>query len=143
MEGCHKSGDGGSRKNKTWELVKLPRGKKLVECRWVFTVKYRSDGSIERYKAMLVAKGYTQTYGIDYLETSAPGEKISTVQVLLSLVANFEWNIQQFDVKNASLHGDLEEKIYKEIPPGFKFKKKKTVCKLKKALYGLKQSLRA
>jgi hypothetical protein len=87
-------------------------------------------------------KGYTQTYGIDYLETFAPVAKMNTVRVILSLVANFGWDLHQYDVKNAFLHGDLEEEIYMEAPPGFEFKEG-MVCKLKKALYGLKQSPRA
>ena len=131
-------------KNKTWDLVELPKGKSPVGCKWVFTVKYKADGSLERYKARLVAKGYTQTYGIGYLETFALVAKMNTVRVLLSLAANLGWCMQQFDVKNAFLHGDLDEEIYMEIPPGFGFNLEgNKVCKLKKALYGRKQSPRA
>lgn len=95
-------------RNKTWELIDLLEGKKLVGCKWVFTVKYQSDGSVERYKARLVAKGYTQSYNIDYQETFAPVTKMNSVRVLISLVTNQGWPLLQFDVKNALLHGDLE-----------------------------------
>jgi hypothetical protein len=91
------------RKNGTWELVDLPRDKKIVGCKWVFLVKYRVDGSIVRYKARLVAKGFTQTYGIDYQETFAPVAKINSIRVLLSLVVNSNWPLHQLDEKMRSL----------------------------------------
>ncbi|KAI0518741.1 hypothetical protein KFK09_006177 [Dendrobium nobile] len=83
-------------------------------------------------------------YGIDYQETFAPVAKMNTVRILLSLAAKYNWHLEQLYVKNAFLHGDLEEEIIMEIPPDFKEKSKSNkVCKLKKALYGLKQSPRA
>ena len=105
--------------NQTWELVKLPKGKQLVGCKWVFTVKYKSNGSLERYKVRLVVKGHTQMYGLDYLETFALVAKMNTVRILLSLAVMCDWPLYQFDVKNAFLHGDLEEEIYVEVSLGF------------------------
>ncbi|CAL5418427.1 unnamed protein product [Camellia sinensis] len=131
-------------KNNTWELVSLPSGKKPVGCKWVFTIKQKADGTIERYKARLVAKGFTQTYGIDYQETFAPVAKMNSIRAILSCAANLGWPLQQLDVKNAFLHGDLEEEVYMDIPPGFSSQSTVgKVCRLKKALYGLKQSPRA
>ena len=109
---------GALKKNHTWDLVSKPKGVNLVGCRWVFNVKYKADGTLERCKARLVAKGYTQSYGIDYLETFALVAKITTVRILLSLTAHFEWNLQ-LDIKNAFLHRDLEEEVYMELPLGF------------------------
>ncbi|CAL2243576.1 unnamed protein product [Prunus armeniaca] len=135
---------GALNKNKTWDLVHLPQGKKVVGFIWVFTLNHKADGSIDHYNARLIAKGYTQTYGVDYLETFAPAANLNTVHVLLSLAANRDWPLLQFDVKNVFLHGDLKEEIYMDLPPGIPVTSKKGVVgKLRKSLYGLKQSPRA
>ena len=113
-------------------------------CKWVFTIKCKADGSIERYKARVEPKGFTQTYGIDYQETFAPVAKINSIRVLLSLAVNSDWPLHQLDIKNAFLNGDLEEEVFMSLPPGFEKKLGvNKVCRLKKSLYGLKQSPRA
>jgi hypothetical protein len=96
-------------KNNTWVLTTLPSNKRVVGCKWVFTVKQNSEGKIERYKARLVAKGYSQTYVVDYDETFAPVAKMNTIRALISIAANNKWKLYQTDVKNAFLHGDLYE----------------------------------
>lgn len=90
-----------------------------------------------------MAKGYTQTFGVDYSETFSPVAKMDTVRVLLSIAANRDWPLYQFDVTNAFLHGELKKEIYMEAPPGFSAEfKTGEGCRLKKTLYGLKQSSR-
>ena len=130
--------------NDTWDIVDLPKGKKPVGCRWIFTLKYNADGTLDRHKARLVARGYTQTYGIDYQETFAPVAKLNTIRIMISLAVNLDWPLLQYDIKNAFLNGELKEEIYMDIPPGYEDPTATgKVCKLKKALYGLKQSPRA
>ncbi|XP_073222557.1 uncharacterized protein [Cicer arietinum] len=130
-------------KNQTWRVMTLPTGKNIVGCKCVFTMKYNSDNTVERYKTHLVAKGFTQTYGIDYSETFASFSKLNTIRVLLPLAVNLDWSLNPLDVKNAFLNGDLEEEAYMDSPIGFEDKFGSNVCKLQKYLYGLKQSPRA
>jgi hypothetical protein len=96
-------------KNRTWDLIQLPKGKKAVSCKWVFIVKQTLEGKVKRYKARLVAKGYTQTYVIDYDETFAPVAKMSTVKTLISCTIKFTWSLHQLGVK---MHFFIE--IYKK-----------------------------
>lgn len=129
--------------NGTWSLVPLPKGRSVVGCRWVFAIKTHPDGSIARYKARLVAKGFSQTYGVDYTETFSPVAKMSSIRLLISLAVTHSWPLSQLDVPNAFLHGDLNEEIYMEQPPGFVAQGESgLVCLLKKSIYGLRQSPR-
>ncbi|MCO5568378.1 hypothetical protein L7F22_022077 [Adiantum nelumboides] len=104
--------------NETWELVPLPKIKKPIGCKWVYKVKHNSDGSASRYKATLVAKGYAQTYGIDYEETFASLAKMATVRAIIVVATANGWILHQMDVKNA-FSCDLQEEVYMEQPPGF------------------------
>jgi hypothetical protein len=130
--------------NATWELVALPKDKKTFGCKWVYKVKHNVDGSMSIYKARLVAKGYAQTYGIDYEETYSPVTKMTTIKAIIAMVATKGWSLHQMNVKSVFLHGDLQEEVYMEQPPGYVDQTHfNLVCRLKKTLYGLKQTPRA
>ena len=129
------------RKNDTWTLEKLPRGRNVVSSKWVFKSKTNPDGSLNRRKARLVARGFSQTAGVDYFETFAPVVRYESVRCALSLAAAHDMDIRQFDVKTAFLNGKLDEVVYMEQPEGFEDGTDR-VCKLNRSLYGLKQSPR-
>nr|KAJ0204847.1 hypothetical protein LSAT_V11C500242580 [Lactuca sativa] len=127
--------------NNTWVLADLPPGCKALGCKWVLKRKMNVDGTIDKYKAILVIQGFRQKEGIDFFDTYAPVSRISTIRLLLALAAIHNLVIHQMDVKTAFLNGDLDEEIYMKQPEGFVMPgNEHKVCKLKKSLYGLKQA---
>lgn len=131
-------------KNQTWELTSKPKNQKVIGCRWTFKRKEGIPGVEKaRYKARLVAKGFSQIPGIDFNEVFSPVGKHSSIIVMLAIVAQYDLELEQLDVKKAFLHGNLEEKIYMMQSEGYVRKgNEDMVCLLKKSLYGLKQSPR-
>ena len=128
------------KRNGTWEEVELPQGRKIVDCKWVFKVKQKADGSVERYKARVVAKGFSQQYGTDYDETYAPVARYDSFRLLIAIASYHSWIPQQMDVKSAFLYGVLKEEIFMRLPEGYRTAGK--VARLRKCIYGLKQSAR-
>lgn len=119
-------------KNNTWTLVDMPKGAKLIGCKWIFKNKYHHGGSKEKYKERLVAKDFTQKPNIDYFYTFALLTRISSIRVLQALTYIHKQVIHQMDVKITFLNGELEEEIYMTKP-------EEKVCKFLRSLYGLKQ----
>ena len=131
-------------KNNTWNLVPLPPGRTSIKCRWVYDIKPGYEGVPERYKARLVALGCSQKPGLEFNQTYAPVVKLSTLRIILALIAVHDLEVLQLDVKTAFLHGRLDEEIYMRQPEGYVAPGlEKYVCRLVKSLYGLKQAPRA
>eukprot|EP00253_Pinus_taeda_P034539 PITA_34539 len=107
------------RKNEAWDLVYFPAGKKPISNKWVFKNKSNAEGKVEKYKARLAAKGYSQVPGIDFGDIFSPVAKVTCIKLLLSVVVAFDFEVEQMDVKIIFLHGDLEEEIYMKQPEGF------------------------
>jgi len=131
------------KENNTWDIVPCPPNVRPIGCKWVYSIKLNSDGTLDRYKARLVVLGNKQEYGVNYEETFAPVAKMTTVRTIIAIAASQNWPLHQMDVKNAFLHGDLKEDIYMKPPPGLFSSPTSDVCKLKRSLYGLKQAPRA
>ncbi|MCO5614338.1 hypothetical protein L7F22_068616 [Adiantum nelumboides] len=128
-------------RNKTWTLVPRPPKRKVVSTKWIFKTKYKADGSLDKHKARLVARGFSQRPGVDFDETYAPTARMTTIRTVLCLAAHFSWAVFQMDVKSAFLNGEMEKEVYVSQPPGFQVTGKEDhVYRLWKALYGLKQA---
>jgi hypothetical protein len=126
-------------KNNTWHLVQRKQGMNVIDCKGVYKIKKRANGSIDRYKSRLVVKGFKQRYGIDYEDTFSPVIKATTICLILSVAVSKGWNLRQLDVQNTFLHGVLEEEVYMRQPSGYENKDTpNSVCKLDKTIYGLK-----
>ena len=129
--------------NHVWDLEEIPKGAKTVGCKWVYKIKRDSKGEIERFKARLVAKGFTQREGIDYNETFSPVSCKDAFRIIMALVAHYDLELHQMDVKTAFLNGELEENVFMAQPKGFVVKGKENMgCHLRKSIYGLKQASR-
>ena len=119
----------------------LPPTCKQVGCKWIFEKKMKIDGTIDKFKARLVAQGFRQKLGIDHFDTYAPVARITTIRLLVALATIYHLEIHQMDVKTTFLYGELDEKVYMKQPKGFDLEgQEQKVCKLVKSLYGLKQA---
>jgi hypothetical protein len=129
--------------NNVWDLEKILKGAKIVGCKWIYKTKYDSKGNVKRFKARLVAKGFTQREGIDYNEIFSSVSCKDSFRIIMVLVAHYDLELHQMDVKTAFLNGNLNENIYMAKPKGFVVKEKERMgCCLKKCIYGLKQASR-
>ena len=130
-------------KNDVWDVVPRPEGKLVITSKWIYKIKHVADGSIEKYKAQFVARGFSQKEGIDYEETFSLVTRYTSIRTIMTLAANLGWKLHQMDVKTTFLNGVVEEEVYMEQPLVFKTHDRQShVCRLKKALYGLKQAPR-
>ncbi|KAG1654211.1 hypothetical protein FOA52_010588 [Chlamydomonas sp. UWO 241] len=129
--------------NGTWELCQLPNGFSVLPVRWVYKFKRDATGQVVRFKARVVAKGFKQVEGVDYLQTFAPCADKNSFRVVLAIACERDLEMEQLDIKTAVLNGKLEETIYMQQPPGYEVGGRDMVCRLKRTLYGLKQAPRA
>jgi hypothetical protein len=106
-------------KNKMWHLIPCKQGANVIDRMWVYKTKRKADGSMERYKTWLVAKGFKQLYEIDYEDTFSPVVKAATIQLVLFIAVSKGWSLRRLDMQNAFLHGVMEKEVYMKQPPGY------------------------
>ena len=124
---------------KTWNLDQLPKDRQPLGCKWVFKIKRKVDGLLDKYKVRLMAKGYDQIEGLDYNETFSPVVKMATMRLLFAISAILDLKLQQMNVKIAFLNGDLNEIVYMQQPEGFILKETQNlICRFGKSIYGLR-----
>ena len=120
-------------------MVPRPQGKSIVTSKWIYKIKHAADGSVEKFKAIFVARGFSQKEGIDYDQIFAPISRYTSIKIIISLASVFNWKLHQMDVKTAFINGEVEKEVYIKHPEDFVIHGKEShVCKHKKALYGLK-----
>ncbi|GAA0168605.1 transmembrane signal receptor [Lithospermum erythrorhizon] len=128
----------------TWDLVPPNSTHNLIGSKWIFRVKLKANGTLDKYKAQLVAQGFKQQHGIDFDQTFSPVIKHATIRTVLTIAVSNKWSLRQLDVKNAFFNGTLSEVVYMKQPAGFTHPDFPTHhCKLRKSLYGLKQAPQA
>ncbi|CAL1400246.1 unnamed protein product [Linum trigynum] len=131
-------------KNQTWKMVPRSPTMNVISCKWLYRIKTKSDDSIDRYKARLVARGFQQRPGLYFGDIFSPVLKPTTLRLIMSLVVSHKWPVRQLDIANAFLHGTLTDDVFMQQPPGFVDPDRPDhVCHLQKSLYGLKQAPRA
>ena len=126
------------RKYEVWDVVDAPEEMNIIGSRWVFRIKRDSNGKILKYRARLVAQGFTQMYGVDFQDTFAPVARLSSIQTVIALAASEDWELHQMDVKSAYLNSPIDSPVYMRLPPGYTQRGK--VAKVNWGLYGLRQS---
>ena len=125
----------------TWNVVECPRNTNVISCKWVFKIKKNAAGEIDKYKACLVARGFTQQYSVNYDETYAPVARLASLCLILAIASRQDWDIDVFDFHSAFLNGKLDDNkiIFMELPPGFDKQGRDLVAWLCIAIYGSKQ----
>ena len=106
-------------KNDVWDIVPKPKGKSVVSSKWIYKINHADDGSIEKYKEIFVARGFSQKEGIDYEETFVPVARYTSIRTIMALASMMKWSLHQMDVNTTFLNGVIEEEVYIEQPQGF------------------------